>query len=93
VTRMPSLNLINSTGNLLNTLQRPCPVSINPNQCTFILNPDGSLPNVQKRLESYLTERKKWTPIVGRSPTTQEMQEVLEQKDILVYEMVLLADI
>jgi len=81
---MPSLNLINSLKNLRSTLKQDYPVIVNPDKCTFILNPDGTLPNVQERMEKYLTSRENWVPIVARSPTAQEMQNTLEHQDLLL---------
>lgn len=91
VSRMPSLNLINSTQHLTKLIGGEKKVvatnkrSINKEKCTFVLNPDGSLPQVQTRLEKYFCDRVKWTPIIGRSPTPQEMQNSLENQDVFLY--------
>lgn len=66
------------------SIKNDYPIIVDPEKCTFILNPDGTLPNVQQRMEDYLTGRKEWVPIIARPPTTQEMQDALENQDILL---------
>jgi hypothetical protein len=84
VTRMPSLNVISSSKAIACALKTTYPVVVDATKCTFILNPDGTLPNVQQRMESYLKERTEWKPIVARPPTAPEMQSALESQDILL---------
>lgn len=84
VTRMPSLNLIRSNYNFAKSLRPTYPNIVDSNSCTVVLNPDGSLPNVQKRLEQYFTDHKTWLPIISRPPTTKEVQECLENQHIFL---------
>lgn len=84
VTRMPSVNLIRSNYNFVTSLRPSYPDIVDENSCTFVLNPDGSLPNVQKRLESYFTEHKNWYSVIGRPPQTKEIQDCLENQHVFL---------
>lgn len=84
VTRMPSINLIRSNYNFVTSLRPTYPNIVDTSSCTFVLNPDGTLPNVQKRLEGYFLEHKKWLPVIGRPPATKEVQDCLENQHIFL---------
>jgi len=84
VSRMPSLNLIRSNYNFVTSLRPSYPNIVDRHSCTSVLNPDGSLPNVQKRLEKYFLDHTAWTPIIGRPPATKEVQECLENQHVFL---------
>ena len=60
------------------------PEIVDVGKCTYILNPDLSLTNVQKRLESYLAGNKKWAGIIARKPSHSEMEEALQNSDVML---------
>ncbi|CAG7729472.1 unnamed protein product [Allacma fusca] len=85
VTRMASVAAIYSSMRVMHLSRPKYPEIVDTRKCTFILNPDQSLMNVQKRLESYLKSHKMWKGIISRKPTFQEMEDALQNKDVMLY--------
>lgn len=84
VTRMPSVNLIRSNYNFVTSLRPSYPNLVDTGSCTVVLNPDGTLPNVQKRLQNYFLQHNTWTPVIGRPPLSKEIQNCLENQHVFL---------
>ena len=80
VTRVPSLSMVHSLMNLHAQKNEDIDVS----KCTFVLNPDGSLKNVQDRLSNYFTSRSSWTGFIQAKPNAEEVERILQEKDLML---------
>ncbi|KAL4242854.1 hypothetical protein ABKN59_011524 [Abortiporus biennis] len=61
---------------------------VNPRKTYFILNPSGDLKNTEARFSGWLHDMKKavgWQGIMGRPPSEQQMADVLEKMDLVIY--------
>lgn len=55
------------------------------NQGYYILNPDKTLSNAEKRISSFLKERKvDWDGIQSKEPSSEEFISLLKQNNILL---------
>lgn len=56
------------------------------NQGYYLINPDKTLSNAEKRILSFLKERKvDWPGITSVEPTSDQFSSLLQENDILLY--------
>lgn len=51
----------------------------------YLLNPDKSLPETEKRLDKAFKEFNKWEGVVGQEPAPQQLANALSSKDAFMY--------
>uniref|UniRef100_A0A3B1ISX3 separase n=1 Tax=Astyanax mexicanus TaxID=7994 RepID=A0A3B1ISX3_ASTMX len=58
---------------------------VDPQQVYFVLNPDGNLPETEKRFRDWFTSEKTWQGVCGVSPDPDKLQEAITTKDLYIY--------
>ncbi|XP_076870727.1 separin [Brachyhypopomus gauderio] len=86
VTRMPSLHSVLGHSHL----QEVDPDSVqscgvDPKQVYFVLNPDGNLPETEKRFRDWFTSEPVWQGVCGSPPDPEQLQEAVSTKDLYIY--------
>ncbi|XP_007254307.3 separin [Astyanax mexicanus] len=86
VSRMPSLQAVLGHGHL-QKMNSDCVLSrgVDPQQVYFVLNPDGNLPETEKRFRDWFTSEKTWQGVCGVSPDPDKLQEAITTKDLYIY--------
>ncbi|KAF5897593.1 separin, partial [Clarias magur] len=86
VTRMPSLHTVLGHG-LLQAADPDCVLSrgVDPQQVYFVLNPDGNLPETEKRFRDWFTGERAWQGVCGAPPDPDQLQDAVSTKDLYIY--------
>ncbi|XP_055068352.2 LOW QUALITY PROTEIN: separin [Misgurnus anguillicaudatus] len=86
VTRMPSLHAVLGHGHL-KEMDSSCVLSsgVNPKKVYYVLNPDGNLPDTEKRFKDWFTGERAWQGVCGTAPDSDKLQEALTTKDLYIY--------
>ncbi|KAF7712001.1 hypothetical protein HF521_001012 [Silurus meridionalis] len=86
VTRMPSLQAVLGHSHL-RQVDPDCVLSrgIDPQRVYFVLNPDGNLPETEKRFRDWFTGERAWQGVCGAPPDPDQLQEAVTTKDLYIY--------
>ncbi|MCI4374988.1 hypothetical protein PGIGA_G00103820 [Pangasianodon gigas] len=86
VTRMPSLHAVLGHSHL-REVDPDCVLSrgVDPQRVYFVLNPDGNLPETEKRFRDWFTGERAWQGVCGASPDPDQLQEAVTTKDLYIY--------
>ncbi|XP_051562768.1 separin-like isoform X2 [Myxocyprinus asiaticus] len=86
VTRMPSLHAVLGHSHL-KQMESSCVLScgVNPKQVYYVLNPDGNLPDTEKRFKEWFTGERAWKGVCGTAPDPDKLQEAVTTKDLYIY--------
>ncbi|XP_051996262.1 separin [Xyrauchen texanus] len=86
VTRMPSLHAVLGHSHL-KQMDSSCVLScgVNPKQVYYVLNPDGNLPDTEKRFQEWFTGERAWQGVCGTAPDQDKLQEAVTTKDLYIY--------
>ncbi|KAK3575127.1 hypothetical protein QTP86_020811 [Hemibagrus guttatus] len=86
VTRMPSLHAVLGHSHF-QEVDPDCVLSrgVDPQQVYFVLNPDGNLPDTEKRFRDWFTGERVWQGVSGAPPDPDQLQEAVTTKDLYIY--------
>ncbi|XP_053492769.1 separin isoform X2 [Ictalurus furcatus] len=86
VTRMPSLHTVLGHSHL-REVDPDCVLShgVDPQRVYFVLNPDGNLPETEKRFRDWFTGERAWQGVCGAPPDPDQLQEAVNTKDLYIY--------